>query len=33
MGTVTDWLNALWHAAQDAVLTLAWEIEKRGRRW
>ena len=31
---MTDWLNALWHAAQDAVLTLAWEIEKkRGRRW
>ena len=26
---MTDWLNALWHAAQDAVLTLAWEIEKR----
>lgn len=29
---MTDWLNALWHAAQDAWDLLAWEIEKkRGR--
>ena len=32
LGTARLWLNALWHAAQDAWDLLAWELKKRGRR-